>query len=158
MNILHYSLSNNHSLVTTGFKRLSTGTGPATATMTRPSPDTPRPCSEGVEGWRSLRCIDLTLVANALAPEIATLNYLNSFERLPASALAMLVGMVTIFATEFLDSTAKILMHPLISAALRIDLANPCKQAHIKWQPNSMCGCGADLAQYANGQVQVQVG
>lgn len=104
-----------------------------------------------------LRCIDLTLVSNALAPEIATLNYLNSFERLPASALAMLVGMVTIFATEFLDSAAKSLMHPLISAALRIDLANPCKQAHIKWQPNSMCGCGADLAQYANGQVQVQV-
>jgi hypothetical protein len=67
----------------------------------------------------------------------------------------MLVGMVTIFATEFLDSTAKTLMHPLISAALRIDLANPCKQAHIKWQPNSMCGCGADLAQYANGRVQV---
>jgi len=104
-----------------------------------------------------LRCIDLTLVANALAPEIATLNYLNSFERLPASALAMLVGMVTIFATEFLDSAGKTLAHPLISAALRIDLANPCKQAHIKWQPNSMCGCGADLAQYANGKVRVQV-
>lgn len=98
-----------------------------------------------------LRCIDLTLVANALAPEIATINYLNSFERLPASALTMLVGMVTIFATEFLDPAAKTLLHPLISASLRIDIANPCKQAHIKWQPNSMCGCGANLAQYANG-------
>ncbi len=98
-----------------------------------------------------LRCIDLTAVASALAPEIATLNYLNSFERLPASALAMLVGAVTIFATEFLDSNAKTLKHPLISAALRIDLANPCKQSHIRWQPNPMCGCGADLAQYANG-------
>jgi hypothetical protein len=110
-----------------------------------------------------LRCIDLTLVANALAPEIATLNHLNTIERLPAAVLSMLVGMVTIFATEYLDlnspssNKASIanLMHPLISAALRIDLANPCKQAHIKWQPNSMCGCGADLAEYANGQVQV---
>lgn len=106
-----------------------------------------------------LRCIDLTFVANALTPEIATLNHLNALERLPAAVLSTLVGMVTTFASNFLDLTEdpmdmdkeKLIPHPLISSALRIDLANPCKQSHIKWQPNSMCGCGADLAQYANG-------
>jgi len=100
-----------------------------------------------------LRCIDLTSVSNALAPEIATLNYLNSLERLPAAALAILVGMITIFTAEFLDTQSAPFHHSLISSALRVDLANPCKQAHIKWQPNPMCGCGADLAQYANGRV-----
>ncbi|NBU94091.1 MAG: hypothetical protein EBS18_06095, partial [Actinobacteria bacterium] len=104
-----------------------------------------------------LRCIDLTAVANSLTPEIATLNHLNQLERLPASVQALLVGMVTIFATEFLDSNLNSILHPLISSALRINLANPCKQTHIKWQPNSMCGCGADLAQYANVQVPGQV-
>lgn len=104
-----------------------------------------------------LRCIDLTFVANALTPEIATLNHLAAFERLPASVLAILVGMVSTFASTFLDLAAganNLTIHPLTSAALRIDLANPCKQAHIRWQPNSMCGCGADLAQYANGEVR----
>ena len=109
-----------------------------------------------------LRCIDLTFVANALTPEIATLNHLSSMERLPAAVLSTLVGMVATFASTFLDLTEDAMkmdkenstLHPLISSALRIDLANPCKQAHIKWQPNSMCGCGADLAQYANGQVR----
>jgi len=97
-----------------------------------------------------LRCIDLTAATNALTPEIASLNYLNSAERLPAGVLALTVGLVTLFATQFLDS-AGLNLSPLISSALRIDLANPCKQSHIRWQPNSMCGCGADLAQYANG-------
>jgi hypothetical protein len=97
-----------------------------------------------------LRCIDLTAATNALTPEIASLNYLNSAERLPAGVLALTVGLVTLFATQFLDSDGSNLS-PLISSALRIDLANPCKQSHIRWQPNSMCGCGADLAQYANG-------
>ena len=104
-----------------------------------------------------LRCIDLTFVANALTPEIATLNHLAGVERLPSSVLAILVGMVTTFTSTFLDLPAEannLTAHPLISSALRIDLANPCKQAHIKWQPNSMCGCGADLAQYANGEVR----
>ena len=122
-----------------------------------------------------LRCIDLTFVANSLTPEIATLNHLNALERLPAAVLATLVGMVTTFAATFLDINSgssiysdksvnsnnsfnalkeNLAPHPLISSALRIDLANPCKQAHIKWQPNSMCGCGADLAQYANGQAR----
>ena len=109
-----------------------------------------------------LRCIDLTFVANALTPEIATLNHLNALERLPAAVLSTLVGMVTTFASNFLDLTEEALKtdkenlthHPLISSALRIDLANPCKQAHIRWQPNSMCGCGADLAQYAHGQAR----
>jgi hypothetical protein len=97
-----------------------------------------------------LRCIDLTAAANALTPEIASLNYLTSAERLPAGVLALTVGLVALFATQFLDTNAESLS-PLISSALRIDLANPCKQSHIRWQPNSMCGCGADLAQYANG-------
>jgi hypothetical protein len=108
-----------------------------------------------------LRCIDLTAVANSLTPEIATLNHLNLLERLPASVQALLVGLVSLFAADYLDAISNAgsdsIMHPLISSALRIDLANPCKQAHIKWEPNSMCGCGADLAQYANVQVQVQV-
>ena len=97
-----------------------------------------------------LRCIDLTAAANALTPEIASLNYLTSAERLPAGVLALTVGLVALFATQFLDTNSESLS-PLISSALRIDLANPCKQSHIRWQPNSMCGCGADLAQYANG-------
>ncbi len=97
-----------------------------------------------------LRCIDLTAASNALAPEIASLNYLNSAERLPAGVLSLTVGLVTLFATQFLDMGSASLS-PLISSALRIDLANPCKQSHIRWQPNPMCGCGADLAQYANG-------
>lgn len=109
-----------------------------------------------------LRCIDLTFVANALTPEIATLNHLSAIERLPTAALSTLVGMVTTFASNYLDLTEERLnsdkenlpLHPLVSSALRIDLANPCKQAHIKWQPNSMCGCGADLAQYANGRIR----
>ena len=108
-----------------------------------------------------LRCIDLTAVANSLTPEIATLNHLNLLERLPASVQALLVGMVSLFAADYLDAPSNAnsnvnsdsIIHPLISSALRIDLANPCKQAHIKWEPNSMCGCGADLAQYANVQV-----
>jgi hypothetical protein len=108
-----------------------------------------------------LRCIDLTAVTNSLTPEIATLNHLNLLERLPASVQALLVGLVSLFAADYLDAISNAgsdsIMHPLISSALRIDLANPCKQAHIKWEPNSMCGCGADLAQYANVQVQVQV-
>ena len=123
-----------------------------------------------------LRCIDLTAATNALTPEIASLNYLNSFERLPAGVLALSVGLATLFATQFLDldlnedldadlflqsdlniegtpkeSKGNLYRHPLISSALRIDLSNPCKQSHIRWQPNSVCGCGADLAQYANG-------
>jgi hypothetical protein len=112
-----------------------------------------------------LRCIDLTAASNALTPEIASLNYLNSFERLPAGVLALSIGLVTLFATQFLDQISMnqvaensnfkdksyLNEHPLISRALRIDLSDPCKQAHIQWQPNSMCGCGADLAQYANG-------
>jgi hypothetical protein len=97
-----------------------------------------------------LRCIDLTAAANALTPEIASLNYLTSAERLPSGVLALTVGLVALFATQFLDTNSESLS-PLISSALRIDLANPCKQSHIRWQPNSMCGCGADLAQYANG-------
>jgi len=97
-----------------------------------------------------LRCMDLTAAANALTPEIASLNYLTSAERLPAGVLALTVGLVALFVTQFLDTDAESLS-PLISSALRIDLANPCKQSHIRWQPNSMCGCGADLAQYANG-------
>lgn len=113
-----------------------------------------------------LRCIDLTSAANALTPEIASLNYLNSFERLPAGVLALSVGLVTLFVTQFLDQLSLNksiedsnsqneyyrLEHPLISRALRIDLSDPCKQSHIQWQPNSVCGCGADLAQYANGK------
>lgn len=113
-----------------------------------------------------LRCIDITSAANALSPEIVSLNYLTSFERLPAGALALSVGLVTLFASQFLDqlSLNKLiedsnmqndhyrLEHPLISRALRIDLSDPCKQSHIQWQPNSICGCGADLAQYANGK------
>lgn len=112
-----------------------------------------------------LRCIDLTAASNALTPEIASLNYLNSFERLPAGVLALSVGLVTLFATQYLDhfslnqviensnssNESFINRHPLISRALRIDLSDPCKQAHIQWQPNPVCGCGADLAQYANG-------
>lgn len=113
-----------------------------------------------------LRCIDLTAAANALTPEIASLNYLNSFERLPSGVLALSVGLATLFATQFLDLDlnqdldleansnqveGNLFRHPLISSALRIDLSNPCKQSHIRWQPNSVCGCGADLAQYANG-------
>ena len=123
-----------------------------------------------------LRCIDLTAASNALTPEIASLNYLNSFERLPSGVLALSVGLATLFATEFLDldlsqdldkhlllqsdldldasfkeGKGNVFHHPLISSALRIDLSNPCKQSHIRWQPNSVCGCGADLAQYANG-------
>ena len=97
-----------------------------------------------------LRCIDLTAVTNALTPEIASINYLSSTERLPAAVLALTVGLVTLFVTQFLDSDSESLT-PLISSALRIDLANPCKQSHIRWQPNPMCGCGADLAQYASG-------
>jgi hypothetical protein len=100
-----------------------------------------------------LRCLDLTASANALSPEIATLNYLTSTDRFPAALLNLLVGYVALFVTEFLDQArdGKNSMHPLISSALRVDLTNLCKQTHIKWQPNSMCGCGADLAQYANG-------
>lgn len=123
-----------------------------------------------------LRCIDLTAAANALTPEIASLNYLSSFERLPSGVLALSVGLATLFATQFLDldlnqdldkhlllqsdldleasfkeTKGNVFHHPLISSALRIDLSNPCKQSHIRWQPNSVCGCGADLAQYANG-------
>jgi hypothetical protein len=100
-----------------------------------------------------LRCLDLTATANALSPEIATLNYLTSTDRFPAAVLNVLVGYVALFVTEFLDQDrgSKDSMHPLISSALRINLTNLCKQTHIKWQPNSMCGCGADLAQYANG-------
>ena len=112
-----------------------------------------------------LRCMDLTAASNALTPEIASLNYLNSFERLPAGVLALSVGLVTLFATQFLDQLSinqeiensnfqdesYLNRHPLISRALRIDLGDPCKQAHIQWQPNPVCGCGADLAQYANG-------
>jgi hypothetical protein len=97
-----------------------------------------------------LRCKDLTLVANALSPEIASIDYLNGAERLPSGVLSLTVGLVTLFATQFLDQECDI-ASPLISSALRIDLANPCKQSHIKWQPHPMCGCGADLAQYANG-------
>ena len=112
-----------------------------------------------------LRCIDLTAAANALTPEIASLNYLNSFERLPAGVLALSVGLLTLFSTQYLDLLSVneavedldlkvgsyLNQHPLISRALRIDLSDPCKQTHIQWQPNSVCGCGADLAQYANG-------
>lgn len=112
-----------------------------------------------------LRCIDLTAATNALTPEIASLNYLNSFERLPAGVLALSIGLLTLFTTQYLDQLSAnngrsdlncidqsyLFDHPLISRALRIDLSDPCKQAHIQWQPNSVCGCGADLAQYANG-------
>ena len=99
-----------------------------------------------------LRCIDLSATANALTPEIATLNYLSAQERIPAGVLSILIGYTQLFVAQFLDPVLSGISHPLISSALRIDLDNPCKQSHIKWQPNSMCGCGADLGEYAGGQ------
>ncbi|CAB4812675.1 unannotated protein [freshwater metagenome] len=99
-----------------------------------------------------LRCIDLSATANALTPEIATLNYLTAQERIPAGVLSILIGYTQLFVAQFLDPVLSGISHPLISSALRIDLDNPCKQSHIKWQPNSMCGCGADLGEYAGGQ------
>ena len=95
-----------------------------------------------------LRCIDLSAISNAIAPEIATLKYLNQLDCLPAAVLALVVGYTCLAAANFLDQVGPE-SNSLIASALRVNLTQICKQSHIFWQGNSMCGCGADLGEYA---------
>jgi len=95
-----------------------------------------------------LRCIDLSAASNAISPEIAMLKYLNQVESLPASVLSLIVGYTSIAAANFLDQASQS-ANLLRSSALRVNLSQICKQSHIFWQANPMCGCGADLGEYA---------
>jgi len=95
-----------------------------------------------------LRCIDLSAISNAIAPEIATLKYLNQLDCLPAAVLALVVGYTCLTAANFLDQVGPE-SNSLTASALRVNLTQICKQSHIFWQGNSMCGCGADLGEYA---------
>lgn len=95
-----------------------------------------------------LRCLDLSAASNAIAPEIAMLKYLSQMESLPTAVLSLVVGYTTLAATNFLDQ-AEQAGNLLSSSALRVNLSQICKQTHIFWQANPMCGCGADLGEYA---------
>jgi hypothetical protein len=95
-----------------------------------------------------LRCIDLAAISNAIAPEIATLKYLNQLDSLPAAVLSLVVGYTCLAAASYLDQVGPT-SNLLTASALRVNLSQICKQSHIFWQGNSMCGCGADLGEYA---------
>ncbi len=95
-----------------------------------------------------LRCIDLSAASNAISPEIAMLKYLNQVDSIPASVLSLIVGYTSIAAANFLDQATQS-ASLLWGSALRVNLSQICKQSHIFWQANPMCGCGADLGEYA---------
>jgi hypothetical protein len=99
-----------------------------------------------------LRCIDLSAASNAIAPEIAMLKYLNQVDALPAAVLSLVVGYAAIAAANFLDQ-ARQSANLLSNSALRVNLSQICKQSHIFWQANPMCGCGADLGEYAGANL-----